>query len=210
MTVRCCGVLRDLWILTASLTVIVSPLPGQTESGPPATLQIFRRLAFEIGSDLAVRLDRRPGPVTGVAVLPREVGLPLEEDLVRGFGVPEAPSARRDSAGLHLELVITEARAFLENSRREGFFGPRLADRVVVLTGRAKTWVEGIPPQYVDLTRAFRDTVRLSAVESLENPSLGFTRITIPSQGFFDNLLEPIVVLGAVGVAVYLLFAVRT
>jgi hypothetical protein len=145
-----------------------------------------------------------------VTVIPTEIGLPLEQDFVRGLGTPGAAISRSDTAGLRLELAITEARVLLEDSRREGLFGPRIADRLVVLEGRAKTLGGGSADAYYELSRSSRDTVRLSGVEGLESPSLNFTRATLPRQGFFDNLIEPFVVLGAIGVAVYLLFAVRS
>lgn len=209
MVFRWYGVLWGLRILAIVLPVTVSPMLGQVESESPANLQIFQRLAFEIGSDLGVRLAGGSASFGGMTVFPREIGLSLEKELARGLGVSEASSGR-DSAGLGFEFVVTEARVYLEDIRRDGFFGPRVADRVVVLGGRAKVWRAGAAPLYLDATRSLRDTVRLSGVETLENPVLSFTKIVIPREGFFDSLLEPVIVLGAVGVAVYLLFAVRS
>ncbi len=209
MVFRWYGVLRGLRVLAFVLPVIVSPMLGQVESESPANLQIFQRLAFEIGSDLGLRLAGGAVSVAGVTVFPREIGLTLEKDFMRGLGV-SGGSSGADSAAVAIEFVITEARVTLEDVRRDGFLGPRIADRVVVLGGRAKASREGSAPLYVDATRSLRDTVRLSAVESLESPSLNFTRIVLPREGFFDSLLEPFIVLGAVGVAVYLLFAVRS
>ncbi len=209
MVFRWYGVLRGLRVLAFVLPVTVSPMPGQVESESPANLQVFQRLAFEIGSDLDSRLATGVPSIGGVTVLPREIGLSVEKELARGLGV-SGDSSGRDSAGLVLEFIVTEARVYLEDIRRDGFLGPRIADRVVVLGGRAKAWRAGSPPLYLDATRSLRDTVRLSGVESLENPPLSFTQIVIPREGFFDSLLEPVIVLGAVGVAVYLLFAVRS
>lgn len=210
MLFRRYGVLRGLRVLTFVLPVIVSPMLGQVESESPANLQVFQRLAFEIGSDLGLRLASGAVSVGGVTVFPKDIGLPLEPDLARGLRMTPVQTPLRDSAGLRLEFGITEARVFLEDVRRDGFLGPRMADRVIVLAGRAKASGEGVPAAYYDVTRSLRDTVLLSAVERLETPELSFTKATMPRLGFFDSLLEPVVVLGAVGVAVYLLFAVRS
>ncbi len=203
------GVLRGLRVLAFVLPVTVSPMLGQVESESPANLQVFQRLAFEIGSDLGSRLAAGKGHTGGVTVLPREIGLSVEEELARGLGLSGASSGM-DSAAIGLEFVVTEARVYLEDIRRDGIFGPRIADRVVVFGGRAKAWRAGSAPLYLDAARSLRDTVRLSGVEGLESPPLSFTKIAIPREGFFDSLLEPVIVLGAVGVAVYLLFAVRS
>ncbi len=204
------GVLRSLRVLAFVLPVIVSPMLGQVESESPANLQVFQRLAFEIGSDLGLRLARGAASVGGVTVFPRDIGVFLEQELARGLGIPVVPTPERDSAGLRLEFGITQARVLLEDIRREGFLGPRIADRVIVLAGRAKASGEGIAGAYYDVTCSLRDTVLLSAVGSLETPELSFTKAAMPRLGFFDSLLEPVVVLGAVGVAVYLLFAIRS
>ncbi len=209
MVFRRYGVLRGLRVLAFVLPVTVSPMLGQVESESPANLQVFQRLAFEIGSDLGSRLAAGAGAAGGVTVLPREIGLSVEKEFARGLGVSGGFSGM-DSAASGLEFVVTEARVYLEDIRRDGFLGPRVADRVVVLGGRAKAWRAGSAPLYLDATRSLRDTVRLSGVERLESPPLIFTKIAIPREGFFDSVLEPVIVLGAVGVAVYLLFAVRS
>jgi hypothetical protein len=149
-----------------------------------------------------------PSKVQEVTVFPREIGLPLEQDLFRGLRMSGTTAAPVDSTGHRLEVALTDARVVLENPRRDGFLGPRLVDRVIVLAGRAKTPGEGLA--YYDVTRSLRDTVQLSGIERLSSQTLAFTRMTLPRQGFFDDLFEPLVVLGSVGVAVYLLFAVRS
>jgi hypothetical protein len=205
---------NEVWkcfrVLALSLPATVLPMRGQVESGPPANLEVFRRLAFAMGSDLGRRVGAAPLRVAEVTVVPREIGLPLERDFLQGLVASGADISRGDSSGLRFELAITEAHVLLEDPRRDGFLGSRIADRVVVLGGTAKMVGEGAGSAYCELSRSSRDTVRLSGVEGLESPALSFTKATMPRQGFFDNLIEPLVVLGAVGVAVYLLFAVRS
>jgi len=184
-----------------ALAFVPSPMLGQVPDEPPTNLQVFQRLAMEIGADLRTRMaGLAPG---NVKVFPREIGLPLEQELVRGLGAT-AGQARGDS-GRTLEFAVTDAQVTLEDVRHDGFLGPSIVDRIVQLSGTAKG--EG---GYFEFSRALRDTVRLSSIERLASPALPFTRMTPPSRGFFDNLIEPLVVLGSVGVAVYLLFAVRS
>ena len=66
----------------------------------------------------------------------------------------------------------------------------------------------------ITLNREFReelhDTIRVSAIPSLEDPGVPLTQGALPPEGFFSSLVEPLVMLGAVAVAVYLLFTVRS
>lgn len=208
MPFRCPGGLKTPWSLLFGLLATVLPMRGQVENEPLTNLQVFQRLAFEIGSELTVRMSS--GKVQGATVFPREIGLPVEQDLIRGLRLSGASISPGDSGGRRVEFAITDARVVLENTRRDGFLGSKLVDRVIVLAGRAKTWGEGNTIEYYDVTRSLRDTVQLSGIDRLSSQTLAFTRMTLPRQGFFDDLLEPLVVLGSVGVAVYLLFAVRS
>jgi hypothetical protein len=54
------------------------------------------------------------------------------------------------------------------------------------------------------------DTVRMAEIPTLEDPNVPQTQGTRPSEGFFSSLAEPLIMLGAVAVAVYLLFTVRS
>jgi hypothetical protein len=194
---RGCRIFWTLLLLALSL----SPMRAQVQDEPPTNLQVFQRLAKEIGADLRARFI---GPAAGkILTFPREIGLPLEQDLLLGLGA--APGTAYGDTTRSFELAITEAQVTLEDVRRDGFLGPSIVDRVVRLAGTAKG--EGT---YVDFRRTLRDTVRLSDIDRLASPSIPFTRMSPPARGFFDNLLEPLVVLGSVGVAVYLLFAVRS
>jgi hypothetical protein len=50
----------------------------------------------------------------------------------------------------------------------------------------------------------------MSDVESLENSGIPATHGVIPKEGLFSTFLEPLVAIGAMAVAVYLLFHVRS
>ena len=47
-------------------------------------------------------------------------------------------------------------------------------------------------------------------IRELENPNLPVTQGTLPTGGFFSSFAEPLIVLGAVAVAMLLLFSVRS
>ena len=53
------------------------------------------------------------------------------------------------------------------------------------------------------------DTVKVDDVPELETASAKSTRGELPSDGFLDRVVEPFVIMGAAGVAIYLFFHVR-
>ena len=60
------------------------------------------------------------------------------------------------------------------------------------------------------MQRIVKDTVEFSEISQLENSGIAATHGTLPGEGFFSTLIEPIVTIGALAVGVYLLFHVRT
>ena len=103
-------------------------------------------------------------------------------------------------------------RVVLVNPRRPGLFSARIVDRTVTLAlwgkivdranGRlliGETWRE-----------ERTDTVCVEDLEHLETPGVPATRGVLPPEGLFSSFLEPLILLGAVGVAVYLLFTSRS
>ena len=60
------------------------------------------------------------------------------------------------------------------------------------------------------LNESFSDTVMVDQINTLELPSAKPTHADLPSEDFFDRILEPFVIIGATGVAVYLFFHVRS
>lgn len=176
----------------------------------PTNLQVMQRIAGDIGRGVRLLLPAgREGAAT-VHVLPRETGWPLEQDFVSAIAANIIPDTGNAALPVRVELGILESRVVFEEPRRDGIFGPKITDRVVRLSVRAKIEVSTRPPFFQEFTREVRDTVSLSELERLETPGLLMTKGTAPSQGFFGDLLEPLILLGSLGVAVYLLFAVRS
>ncbi len=64
------------------------------------------------------------------------------------------------------------------------------------------------------LSREFRkessDVVYLSEIDEVENPAIPLTHGKIPVEGLFSTLAEPLIVVGAIAMALFLLFSVRS
>lgn len=96
-------------------------------------------------------------------------------------------------------------------THRTGLFGTVMTERTVrvrlevVLSGPAGALLSS--GAQLELAR---DTIAVSSIPSLETPFVPVTHGEAPAGGLFDNLAEPLLMIGAVAIAVYLLFTVRS
>ena len=188
---------------TALLLLLLQVAGGEEISN----LRMFQRLAREIGTGFVDSLEVRPPGVPAIAVRPRELGWFLEQDFASPFA---SSGAGKVDTSTTLEIGIVDARVTYEDSRRDGLFGPRVVDRVVTLSVRTRYQTSSAQAATREWTRSVRDTVGFDRLESLEMPGLSMTQGVQPAQGLWQGLLEPLIVVGSIGVAVVLLFAVRS
>jgi len=96
------------------------------------------------------------------------------------------------------------------NIRKPGIFSEALVDREI----RAEFTTEITGPSAIigslTTSRVSRDTLRENDVESMENGEMEFTRGTVPDLDSWDRFIEPFVIIGAAGTAIFLFFQVRS
>lgn len=179
----------------------------------PTNLQMFQSLAARIG-DLAVStIPVSDAKSVAIEVTPHESAWTIEHELNaafrgRGFTLLGYPG---DSA-VTAEFGVADARVIYTNPRRDGFLGQRAVDRRVRLTLRGKIVDRrtGALLSMREWTEERVDLIGVSQIESLETPGLSMTKGSVPPEGFFSGLAEPLVLLGAIAVAVVLLFSIRS
>ncbi len=200
--------------LAIALQTGSSPVLAQDRVGSTLTnLQMFQSLAARIG-DLAV--SAIPLSIVGsvaVTVNPRESAWTIEQELTAAFsGRGFATLASPGDSSVIAEFGVADARVTYANLRRGGFLGQRVLDRNVKLTLRGKIVDRrtGALLSIREWTEERDDVVGISQIESLETLGVPMTKGTIPPEGFFSGLAEPLVVLGAIAVAVVLLFSIRS
>lgn len=95
---------------------------------------------------------------------------------------------------------------------RERLFGDPLCERnISVEIGFSIT--DGISKEIVQnkiLNHSLKDTIYVGMIGSLEDRSLSVTLAPPPEENFLDRIVEPFLILGATGAAVYLFYHVRT
>ena len=208
---------RKLSLIVCVCLACVSGTPGvasaQDEGGPPRTnLQKFQELAARIGASAGAAIADTDSTTMTIAVLPKETGWCIEEAIARSMLRSRMRRIESPAAAYRAEFGINEMRVAYANMRQDGLFGRRVVDRTISLELFTKV-VDQRSGQIVRSTavrEVGRDTVGVTEVERLENPTIPQTKGSLPPEGLFSTFLEPIIVLGTIAVAIVLLFTVRS
>lgn len=176
----------------------------------PTNLEIFQKLSRRVGDSIAVFVNR--GDSVRVTLRPLESAWYVEGVVRQAFTEGGRFPTQSLSARSEVELGLVRAHVEYANVRRPGLFGTKIIDRTLSVEFVVKV-VDSRSGEIV-VNRTFvqsaTDVVDASDVEKLENAGIPATRGTLPREGFFSTLVEPLVAIGAIAVAVYLLFHVRS
>lgn len=188
------------------------PLWAFGQSVPSSNLDLFRALAETTAGEMCDHFALDQAAIVSVIVLPKETAWILEPGiqkvlLKRGFDVRHS-----DSVSYTIELGWDFARVAYNNVRRDGLFGPRIVDRTLTLKVSATVIdrTKGGMVRTNQFEESFTDTIALADVPQIEHAALPITRGTLPSEGFFTTLAEPLIFIGSIAIAVLLLFHVRS
>ncbi len=180
-----------------------------TEEPPATNLEIIRSLS-RAGAARALQ-NARPGKVH-ISIFPQDVAWMIEGGVLEAARVHQLEVTEAETAAYRISFGVDDARVLYTNIRRDGLFGPRIVDRTVRLRLSAKI-VDGGEARIVrtaDIEESQTDTIRVADIAQVENPAVPFTKGTLPREGFFASLAEPLIVVGSVAIAVLLLFHVRS
>jgi hypothetical protein len=152
------------------------------------------------------------GDTVTAVVRPPENAWYIEASLIRGISDCGYLVRVGDGGAIRAEFGLADLGVSYSDARSDGIFGETVVDRVVHVTVSTRILIS-LTGEVVldnDLTGNRRDTIAMSMISTLENPNIAVTRGELPSEGFFSGVAGPLIVLGALGVAVFLLFHVRS
>lgn len=173
-------------------------------------LESFGFLAQQIGEQAGREYsDLEPLAVT---VLPRESAWYVETRLLQGLQAAGVAISSLSASTHSAEFGLAGLSIRYDNNRTDGIFGPRLVDRIaeVKMIGKIEDRASGRILYRGEFERSVRDTIPIALIRLLENPAIPATRAQLPAGGLFSTLAEPLIVLGTIGIAVFLLFSVRS
>lgn len=118
-------------------------------------------------------------------------------------------NSKKDSL-ISLNYFIEDIRVNYSNTFRDGLFGKYLAERKINLKGSYFLNQNDKVGQVNAFEFSNIDTIPYNEISSLENIAYTFTTSKMPEEPFFSSLLEPVIVVGASAIAIYLFFTVRS
>lgn len=190
----------------------ITGLFAQAEDAlPPTTLSVYQQLTGEALGQMLGALHVPDSLKVSVSVEPADAYWYIEAALLRDLrksGMQPIPAG----GSWRLQCAVKEANVRYANIRRDGLLGARVVDRTVTLALWLRVSDREQSAYLADTEwRSQRtDTIDVAHVEKVEHPEIAATRGVVPSEGFFSSWLEPLIMVGAVGVAIFLLFTTRS
>ncbi|MBI5214251.1 MAG: hypothetical protein HY960_00700 [Ignavibacteriae bacterium] len=113
---------------------------------------------------------------------------------------------------VELQIISPDLKVKYDDSFRSGFLGETKARRTISLSFPflIKESQTNKVLASSTLPYSYSDTVSVSMIPMLEQEGIPSTHAPLPEGSFFDKLLEPFIIIGATGIAVYLFFHVRS
>jgi hypothetical protein len=206
------GLRHSLAVLVAGIGLVPGLRAQDSASAVTTNLRVYQSLAASLGDSLANLLSTADSPRVSVRIAPPDVAWFLQDAVERPFRARNCVISASDSTRYSVEFGAVEMNVQYSNLRRPGIFGSRVLDRMVVLLARLRLVdrATGVVVMTGERKAFFSDTIDLSEIERIEHSAVPVTRGTLPPEDFFSGIAEPLVIVGAVAVAIFLLFTVRS
>ena len=110
-----------------------------------------------------------------------------------------------------LDFTAADLSVRYDSMFNDSFLGTRSVRRTVsgTLRGQVLNTRTGEILSSSSRTVASADSVRINEIPGLESVSVKSTHGEIPAESFLDRAVEPVMIIGATGIAIYLFFHVR-
>jgi hypothetical protein len=210
--IRMKGLRHFPFVCVTAIGMIQGLYAQDTASATATNMRVYQSLAASLADTAALLIPAADSGRIGVKIAPADVGWFLQDAVERPFRARGFRISANDSGGYAMEFGALLMKVRYANVRRDGVFGSRILDRSVVLTARLRLVdrARGSVLLSVEKESSFDDTIPLSQVDVIEHAAVPVTRGTLPPEDFFSGLVEPLVIVGAVAVAIFLLFTVRS
>jgi hypothetical protein len=209
------------WVFAALIACAAGASPGcggtaTTAAGverPTANLEVLRGLVAAIGGAVLDSAGRSMGDTVVLDVdsssaswiARTEIGAILGGSGRTVISHPGAAQggSRWNVRGLTLGVAYRDI-------RRNGLFSGAVVDRVVSAGFTSELTRDGVVVYSGASAETAIDTVAEESIADLEEGSPESSRGRVPDMETFDRFVEPLVIIGAAGVAIFLFFQVRS
>jgi hypothetical protein len=209
---------KIVWICVAGMAML-RPDSGIAQSAllsRPTNVEQLQKVVHAAVEKILQEAGFRPGQCILVKSVKDENAWLIDQstyDVIMTHGMRIMAAEMGDSAHADGSLEIFSSSLSVRYSPifRDGLFGEALTVRTV--EGKFSTSVirkDGTVQLAATYTETVADTIAVSDLPSIEHPTFRAAHGEPPALGFFDTLLEPLVILGTLAIVVYLLFTVRS
>jgi hypothetical protein len=115
---------------------------------------------------------------------------------------------KKNNNAVQINYIINDAKTEYGEIFRDGFFGDYFIPRTISIKGNYL--IKNESSYLKEFNFSSIDTINYDEINYAENESFPFTKGDIPSEPFFQGLLEPVVAIGAAAAAVILFFSIRS
>lgn len=200
----------NLRTLCLSLVMMTVYATAQEISEPKKNLDVLQevaeRIAIKVSSNIPAQSTLR------LQINPKDAAWYFESGLYHGFQKNNLETTTADSAMYLAVFSFRDSHIRYERPRGDNVFGDRVVDRSVSLRLDAKLerCSDSMPLLVQQFSEELTDTINADQIDDVENPLIAASKGTLQPGGFFSSFLEPVLILGSVGIAVFLLFHVRS
>ncbi len=192
------------------LAATVSNAQAAEDRQPPTNLTVIQSVAKFLADSLRTSLADS-GNALAVSFLPPNSAWIVQGPVLEQLRI-DHPIVGQQAARCDVRWTTLEASVAYALPRRNGFLGEREVDRLVTVRASvlATDMANGTVRVSMTLEHTARDTVAMALISRLEDSTIPETRGRLPEEGFFTWFAEPLIMLSAIAVSVYLLFHVRS
>lgn len=111
-----------------------------------------------------------------------------------------------------LDVKSSKMEVRYENMIKDGLLGTKRTEReiIVVMSGQVENTSRHEVLYSGLLSKSFMDTLDVDEIDAVEHKDIKITHSDLPPDDFLDRIIEPFVIIGAAGAAIFLLFHVRS
>lgn len=192
------------------VAVVFASSLGWGSDHPVTTIERFQDLLKGVLKSETRRAGLSPSAALRPLVQPPDVRWFLgraAEEAAGASGVAPGDSIRYD-----VEVGLLDYGVKYDNLRRDGILGGRFVDRIVRVRVRTR-FAERASGRVLwesDADTTAVDSIAVADISGIEHPNVVATHGVVPAEGFFSGWAEPLVVVGSIVVAVFLLFSIRS
>lgn len=199
-----------------ALIIVSSGFAGRlhAQQQPESNAGIFMKELREIAGEILRSAPLHAGDTVSLRI-ERDEAAPIAEQAFAETLLSNRIAVFRDTmAASKYEFTVAskELNVRYEKSFKDGVFGASRCGRtisascsaIIVHRSSREVLYSGT------VSRTCSDTVDVGMIGSLEDEAMKFTHGDVPSETFLDRFVEPFVIVGATGIAIYLLFHIRS